>query len=80
MADAVTFADVQGTIISYTIIYIATPEFAGEAPYGLAVIETADGERTLARIPGTGLDGLAIGASVVYDHADDYGPVYKLVS
>ncbi|MCC6943862.1 MAG: OB-fold domain-containing protein, partial [Thermomicrobiales bacterium] len=55
MADAATFAGVQGRIISYTIIYIATPEFAGEAPYGLAVIETVDGERALARIPGVGL-------------------------
>lgn len=77
-AQAQTFADVTGKIVSYTVIYVPTPEFAGEAPYGLAVIETSDGERILARLPGDDKDRLAVGASVVFDHADQHGPVFRV--
>ena len=78
MAEAQTFADVTGKIISYTVIYVPTPEFAGEAPYGLAVIETSDGERLLARLPASDKEKLSIGASVVYDHGDDHGAVFTV--
>lgn len=67
------------TIVSYTIIYSPTPEFTGEAPYGLAVIEADSGERVLARI--TDLEGveLAVGTRVAYDHDDEHGAVYRAV-
>lgn len=78
MAEARTFADAVGTIISYSVIYVPTPEFAGEAPYGLAVIETSDGERLLSRLPASEIDKLAVGASVVYDRSDKHGPLFKV--
>lgn len=78
MAEAQTFADVVGKIVSYSVIYVPTPEFAGEAPYGLAVIQTSDGERLLARLPADDKDKLAVGAAVVYDHADEHGAVFRV--
>ena len=78
MAEAPTFADAVGKIISYSVIYVPTPEFAGEAPYGLAVIETSDGERLLARLPADDKDKLAVGAAVVYDHEDQHGAVFRV--
>ncbi len=78
MAEAQTFADTVGTIVSYTIINVPTPEFAGEAPYGLAVIQTGDGERLLGRLPAEDNDKLSVGANVVYDHTDQHGPVFRV--
>jgi len=78
MAEAQTFADAVGKIVSYSVIYVPTPEFAGEAPYGLAVIETADGERLLARLPADDKDKLAVGAAVTYDHEDEHGAVFRV--
>ena len=78
MAEAQTYAGTVGKIVSYTVIYVPTPEFAGEAPYGLAVIETADGERLLARLPADDKDKLAVGANVVYDHSDAHGAVFRV--
>lgn len=68
-----------GSVVSYTIIYVPTPEFVGEAPYGLAVIETDAGERVLGRI--TDLEGvhLSVGTRVAYDHDDEHGAVYRAV-
>lgn len=78
MAEAATLAGTTGKIVSYSVIYVPTPEFAGEAPYGLAVVETADGERLLARLPASDNDNLAVGASVAYDHSDDHGAVFRV--
>ena len=78
MVETATYEGTSGTIVSYTIIYVPTPEFAGEAPYGLAVLTLSDGERLLARLPASDDDNLAIGAGVVYDHSDEHGPVFRL--
>jgi uncharacterized OB-fold protein len=78
MAEAQTFADMVGKIVTYSVIYVPTPEFAGEAPYGLAVIETGDGERLLARLPADDQDKLSVGANVIYDHSDQHGPVFRV--
>ncbi|HET9014799.1 MAG TPA: OB-fold domain-containing protein [Thermomicrobiaceae bacterium] len=66
-----------GTVLTYTVIYVPTPEFAGEAPYGLAVVETADGTRELLRVGGVDDHSLRIGGAVVYDHDDAHGAVYR---
>lgn len=79
MTGTETLAGTTGRIITYTVIYVPTPTFAGEAPYGLAVIETDAGERLLARIPGVGADDLAIGARVAYDRDDEHGAVFRLM-
>lgn len=78
MSEVQTFADAAATIVSYSVIYVPTPEFAGEAPYGLAVIETLDGERLLARLPASDADKLAIGAAVIFDHTDEHGAVFRV--
>lgn len=67
-----------GTVVTYTIIYVPIPEFAGTAPYGLAVIETDDHKRGLVRVEADLDSGLAVGVRVVYDHDDDHGAVYRL--
>lgn len=68
-----------GTILSYTIIYVPTPEFAGEAPFGLAVVETPDGDRLLTRITDVESVPLEVGAKVALDHDDAHGAVYRVV-
>lgn len=80
MTETGTLAGTTGRIVSYTVIYVPTPEFAGEAPYGLAVVETAGGERLLVRIPGASAQDLRVGASVVYDHDDQHGAVFQLAA
>ncbi|HLI52432.1 MAG TPA: OB-fold domain-containing protein [Thermomicrobiaceae bacterium] len=81
MSGATTQVAKAGTVVTYTIIYVPIPEFAGTAPYGLAVIETDDDERGLVRVE-VDADGpgskLAVGSRVVYDHDDDHGPIYRL--
>ena len=44
----------------------------------LAVVETSDGERILARLPADDNDKLAVGAAVIYDHNDDHGAVFRV--
>lgn len=79
MVQAETLAGATGRIVSYTIIHVATPEFADEVPYALAIIETTTGERLLARVRDAANDAaLRIGASVIFDHADHHGPVFRL--
>lgn len=79
MAQAGTAAGTTGRIVSYTVIYVPTPEFAHQAPYALAIIETPDGNRLLARIAdAVDSDGLRIGAAVAHDHDDERGPVFRL--
>lgn len=67
-----------GTVVSYTIIYVPTPEFADLAPYALAVIETTGGERLLGRVEGWQEQPLAVGARVTFARADERGPVFRL--
>jgi len=67
-----------GTVVSYTVIYVPTPEFADLAPYALAVITTSVGERVLGRIEGWQQQELSIGAQVTFDRSDDRGPVFRL--
>jgi len=78
MVEAPTYEGVSGTIVTYSVIYVPTPEFAGEAPYVLAVLQLSDGARLLARLPFAGDVPLEIGASVAYDHTDQHGPVFRL--
>lgn len=78
MAETGSLAGTTGRIVSYTVIYVPTPEFAGEAPYGLAVIETTEGERLLARIAYATADALSVGAPVAFDHSDEHGAVFRL--
>uniref|UniRef100_A0A831THU2 ChsH2 C-terminal OB-fold domain-containing protein n=1 Tax=Thermorudis peleae TaxID=1382356 RepID=A0A831THU2_9BACT len=69
---------IPGTVVSYTVIYVPTPEFADLAPYALAVIETSDGERLLGRVEGWQERPLAVGARVTFERADERGPVFRL--
>jgi len=78
MVEAPTYEGVSGTIVTYSVIYVPTPEFAGEAPYVLAVLQLSDGERLLARLPFAEDAQPSIGANVAYDHTDQHGPVFRL--
>lgn len=81
MSGATSRVAQAGTVVTYTIIYVPIPEFAGTAPYGLAVIETDEDERGLVRVEVGSDDAstrLSVGSRVVYDHDDDHGPIYRL--
>lgn len=67
-----------GTVVSYTVIYVPTPEFADLVPYALAVIETSDGERLLGRVEDWQEGPLMVGARVTFERADERGPVFRL--
>jgi len=42
----------RGTLVSFTVIHIATDEFAEEAPYYIAIVELEEGTRVSARLLG----------------------------
>lgn len=67
-----------GTIVSFTVINVAAPEFADQAPYGLAIIQV-NGGRILARIKDGTAESMTMDAPVEYDHRDEHGPVFRLV-
>lgn len=68
-----------GTIVSFTVINVATPEFADQAPYGLAIIQLKNKGRILARIKDGTAENMTMDAAVEYDHSDEHGPVFRLV-
>jgi uncharacterized OB-fold protein len=70
----------KGTIVSFTVINVATPEFADQAPYGLAIIQLdGGGGRVLARIKDGSAESMTMNAPVEFDHTDDHGAVFRLV-
>ena len=69
----------NGTIVSFTVINVATPDFADQAPYGLAIIQINGGGRILARIKDGTAESMSMDAAVAFDHQDDHGAVFRLV-
>ncbi len=55
-----------GTILSYTIIHIASDQFKLLTPYAVAIIETDEGARVTAMITDTKFEDLKIGARVEF--------------
>ena len=53
----------NGIVYTETIVHSATPQFAADAPYQLAIIEVDSGRRLTARISGERAD---IGDRVVF--------------
>ena len=53
----------DGVVYTETIVHSATPQFAADAPYQLAIIEVDSGRRLTARISGERAD---IGDRVVF--------------
>ncbi len=54
----------KGTIITYTIIYIAPDQFIGQVPYLIAIIQLDEGPKVTAQIVDCKLDDLKIGMRV----------------
>ena len=54
----------EGTILTYTIIRVASDVFSKETPFAVAVIEVNDGARLMAQIADTELEDVAIGKKV----------------
>jgi uncharacterized OB-fold protein len=50
------------TVYTETVVHLAPPQFAAEAPYQVAIIEREDNSRVTGRIEG---ERVAIGDSVV---------------
>lgn len=68
-----------GKIVSFTVINVATPDFADQAPYGLAIIQISGGGRVLARIQDGTAETMSMDAPVIFDHTDDHGPVFRIM-
>jgi len=53
-----------GTILSFTVIYIAADAFARQTPFAVAIIETDEGCRLTAQVVDCNLEDVKIGAKV----------------
>jgi hypothetical protein len=53
-----------GTILSYTIIHIASNQFSHSTPYPVAIIETDEGARITAMVTDCDINDVKIGARV----------------
>lgn len=56
----------EGTLLSFTILPTAPPDFALDPPYAVGLVELSDGTRITAQITGTDLDRLHEGMAVRY--------------
>ncbi len=56
--------DDTGTIITYTVVQVASDQFATEVPLPIAIIETDDGGRLTAQVVDCAPDEVAIGKKV----------------
>jgi uncharacterized OB-fold protein len=54
----------EGAIASYTIIRVAPPGHAADAPYAVAVVRLKDGVQLLGRVVDVPLDQVAVGLPV----------------
>lgn len=54
----------EGKIITFTIIQIAADQFARQAPFAVAIIETVDGARLTAQVVDCKLEDVEIGKKV----------------
>ena len=54
----------KGTIVTYSIIYVAPEHFEGQAPYPIAIIELDEGPRLTAQIVDCNIDDVKIGMKV----------------
>ncbi len=54
----------DGTIASYTVIRIPPTNFAGDAPYAVAVVKLKEGVSLFGRVVDIPLDRLAVGQAV----------------
>ena len=50
-----------GTVASFTVIRVAPPRLAAEAPYVIAVVRMAEGVSLLGRMAGVAIDGVRVG-------------------
>lgn len=55
-----------GTILSYTVIHIASDQFKYQTPYAVAIIETDEGARVTAMIADSKLEDIKIGSRVEF--------------
>ncbi|MFA6570208.1 MAG: Zn-ribbon domain-containing OB-fold protein [Bacteroidota bacterium] len=53
-----------GTILSYTVVHIASDQFAKETPFAVAIIETDEGARLTAQVVDCKPEDVKIGAKV----------------
>ena len=54
----------RGVVHSFTVVHRAPPEFAGEAPYVVALIDLEEGPRMMSRLLGVDPAGVAVGMPV----------------
>lgn len=54
----------KGTVITYTIIYVAPYNFEGQAPYPIAIIQLDEGPHLTAQIVDCKIDDIKIGMKV----------------
>ncbi len=54
----------KGRILTYTVVHIAADDYAKEAPFPVAIIETEEGARITAQVVDCNEEDLKIGAEV----------------
>jgi uncharacterized OB-fold protein len=67
----------QGTVYTETIIHSAPEQFAADAPYQIALVEFAGGERVLVRIAGS---RVKIGDGVREVESPGGYPLFEVIS
>jgi uncharacterized OB-fold protein len=66
-----------GRLISWTVIRVAPPRYAAEAPYTIGLLELDEGLRLTARVDGPP-ESLASGIAVGLASTDpDRGPIFR---
>jgi uncharacterized OB-fold protein len=57
----------RGTVVTSTVIHVAPNEFAMEAPYAMAVVETPEGARLMAQVVDCDPDEIGPGTEVTLE-------------
>lgn len=65
----------DAVVYTETVVHAAPARFADEAPYQIAIVETAAGERKTVRIAGE--EPVRIGDQVIFAGYHDGFPVYR---
>lgn len=68
----------KGSIFSYTRIFVAEERFQAETPYVIAVIESVEGLKLIARINREDSGKVSIGALVELEGWSGEVPIFKL--
>ena len=59
-----------GKLLSYSIVYVSTPEFQAQTPYAVGIVELDEGARLSGIVRNVNNDDLRIGMNLVVNYED----------